>query len=161
MQYRHMRGRHFGPFHMLVKLMVIFLIFGGLFSLSSHHNRSSYWDGYRDGALSTQSGQSAASGVSTPDGLPYGPQNWSGPHRSGPGFGAFFLVPLCGLALVGFMGFLFTIGLAAARRGRSGPGDPGGRGPCRRRPSDKDFASTARQVDDDEIGPEKDPNDFL
>lgn len=172
MQHRHMRRHHRGGFHFLIKIMMVFLIFGALFSQRTHGRQALYWEGYRDGAQS-QAAQSADAGAPVQPSPPLGPQDWGGPHFRGPGIGALLFVPLCGLALLGFMGFLFAIRRGTRRRGgQKGPwadggpwpnGGPWGHGKSWGRcgPWSDDMTTDGRQVDEDEIGPEKDPNDYL
>ncbi len=154
MQHRHMGGRRPHGLHILIKLAMVFLIFGALVSRGGHGSRSAYWEGFRDGAqTAVQSAESGTSNVVVP---PIGALDSMGRGMGhgfgGLGVGEFLLMSFCGLALLGFVGFLFTMARHAGRRSRRGSW--GG-------PWHEDDTTKGRVVDEDEIGPEKDPNDYL
>jgi hypothetical protein len=145
-----MGGHRRGGFSILIRILVVLLFIGVVVNLNGRRGQSAYWQGFRDGAQTVV----GATGAETPGiGAPDGPHGFGGPHApAGPrgfgglGLGEFFLTALCGVALLGFFGLLFGMARFAGRRGPHGKwGGP----------------PHARTVDEDEVGPEKDPNDYL
>lgn len=159
MQQQHMHGPHGHRHHFFLKFVFIFLVIGALFSFGNrgwgHNQQAAYWQGFQAGVASVASGAESATAPQVPPVAPFGPMSGGAPMThgwGGPGFPVFFLLPFCGLALLAFMGFLFAISRGGRRRawahgGRGCWGE--GKGP------------QAKPVTDDEVGPEKSPEDFL
>lgn len=145
MHHRHMAGRHRGAFSCFIRFIFILLLIGVVVHLNGQRGRSTYRQGFRDGAQSVVGAAgSEAAGVVALDGMR--PPMAGTQDFTGLGLGAFLLAAVCGVALLGFFGLLFTAARFAGRAGRHGKwGGP----------------PHARAVDEDEIGPEKDPSDYL
>lgn len=158
MHHRHFGGRHPRGFHFLIKFMFIMLVIGALFTAKGHRGNGSqaaYWQGFQAGVASiTQGGETAEPGTNIPPVPPFDhmERGWGGP-----GFGALLFVPICGMALFAFMGFLYAI----ANVGRRGRGSKGGMGPWGRGCWGDDDMPNGRKVSDDEVGPEKSPEDII
>jgi hypothetical protein len=151
-----MGGHHRNFIACFVRILVVLLIIGTVVNLNGRRGRSAYWQGFRDGAQTVVGATDAETpGIGAPDGPggfagPHGPagaHGFAGPRGfGGLGLGEFFLTALCGVALLGFFGLLFTMARFAGRHGPRGKwGGP----------------PHTKAVDEDEIGPEKDPNDYL
>lgn len=144
MQHRHMRHGHPGGFRLFGKLILVMLIIGALFATRSHSYRDGYWQGFTAGTLQRDAAPSTGDAAA-----PVQPQMPDrAPGVGGPPFGLFFLLPLCAFGLLGLMGFMFVGSRMARRRA--------GWRHHKRPPWDSDGGSAG-----DEIGPEKDPNDYL
>lgn len=148
MQHRHMRHAHPGGFRLFGKLVLVLLIIGALFATRSHSFRDGYWQGFT--AASSQREAPPATGDTAVPLPPQAPEQGPsfGPGFGGPPLGLFLLLPLCAFGLLGLMGFLFMGSRMARRRA-------GWRG--HKRPHWESDDSD----DDDRVGPEKDPNDYL
>ncbi len=148
MQHRHMRHGHPGGFRVFGKLIFIMLIIGALFATRSNSYRHGYWQGFTAGTLQREAPAAGSDTVApvqpqTPDRMPD-----FGPRAGSPSLGLFLLLPLCAFGLFGLMGFMF-MGSRMARRRR-------GWQHSKRPPWDSNGDDS-----DDEVGPEKDPNDYL
>ncbi|MEZ4519500.1 MAG: hypothetical protein R3C44_22605 [Chloroflexota bacterium] len=154
MHYR-LRHRHrphiFGIF---IRIAILGLIFGAIFSMVGHLHTECLLARLSRRGIDRHRQWRGRRYPGCPRPCPTAGLATSG---AGPRPGAFFLLPLCGLGILLFMGFMFAISRAGRRRGSWGSGRGYG-GPWDRGWwDDEDGTTMGRQVEDDEVGPEKIP----